>query len=162
MIPWGQPNHDKLFKVRPILEAVVKACREECWPCQNLSVNEAMIAFKGQLSMRQYVPLKPIKRGIKVWECADSSNGYVCNSQVYTGRQDGRITEHGLGYHVVRELSQPLFGKQHHIFCDNFFTSIKLACDLLRDETYMCGTIHSNHRGFPNGLSPQKAEVKAL
>lgn len=47
-------------------------------------------------------------------------------------------------------------------FCDNFFTSIKLACDLLRDETYMCGTIRPNRRGFPNGLSPQKAEVKAL
>ena len=76
-IPQGRPNHDKLFKVRPFLEAVVKACQEEYWPCQNLSVDEAMVAFKGQLSMKQYVPLKPIKRGIKVWECADSSNGYV-------------------------------------------------------------------------------------
>lgn len=52
-IPQGQPNHDKLFKVRPFLEAVVKACREEYWPCQNLSVDEAMVAFKGQLSMKQ-------------------------------------------------------------------------------------------------------------
>ena len=100
-IPQGQPNHDKLFKVRPFLEAVVKACREEYRPRQNLSVDEAMVAFKGQLSMKQYVPLKPIKRGIKVWECTDSSNGYVCNLQVYTGRQDGGVTEHGLEYRVV-------------------------------------------------------------
>lgn len=71
-------------------------------------------------------------------------------------------SQHGLGYRVVRELSQPFVGKHHHIFCNNFFTSIKLACDLLRDETYMCGTIRPNRRGFPNGLSPQKAEVKAL
>ena len=47
-------------------------------------------------------------------------------------------------------------------YCDNFFTSIKLACDLLRDDTYICGTIRSNHRGFPNSLSPQTAEVKGL
>lgn len=33
---------------------------------------------------------------------------------------------------------------------------------MLRDKTYLCGTIRSNRRGFPNGLSPQKAEVKAL
>ena len=144
VIPRGQPNHDKLFKVRPFLEAV------------------AMVAFKGQLSMKQYVPLKPIKRGIKVWECADSSNSYVCIFQVYTGRQDGGVTEHGLGYRLVRELSEPFIGKHHHIFCDNFFTSIKLACDLLRDDTYICGTIRSNRRGFPNSLSPQTAEVKGL
>ena len=140
----------------------MKACQEEYWPCQNLSVDEAMVAFKGQLSMKQYVPLKPIKRGIKVWECADSLNGYVCNLQVYPGRQDGGNAEHGLGYHVVQVLSEPFIGKHHHIFCDNFFTSIKLACDLLRDDTYICGTIRSNRRGFPNSLSPQTAEVKGL
>ena len=144
VIPRGQPNHDKLFKVRPFLEAV------------------AMVAFKEQLSMKQYVPLKPIKRGIKVWECADSSNGYVCILQVYTGRQDGGVTEHGLGYRLVRELSEPFIGKHHHIFCDKFFTSIKLDCDLLRDDMYICGTIRSNRRGFPNSLSPQTAEAKGL
>ena len=114
-IPRGQPNHDKLFKVRPFLEAVVKACQEEYRPRQNLSVDEAMVAFKGQLSMKQYVPLNPIKRGIKVWECADSSNCYVYILQVYTGRQDGSVTEHGLGYRLVRELSEPFIGKHHHI-----------------------------------------------
>lgn len=72
----------------------MQACREEYQPRQNLSVDEAMVAFKGQLSMKQYVPLKPIKRGIKVRECADSLNSYVCNLQVYTGRQDGGVTEH--------------------------------------------------------------------
>lgn len=41
-----------------------------------------------------------------------------------------------------------------------FFTSIKLARDLLREKTYMCGTIRSNRQGFPGGLSLQKAKVK--
>jgi len=69
----GQPYHDKLFKVQLFLKAVVKACREECHPHQNLAVDEAMVAFKGQLSMKQYIPLKAIKRGIKICEYADSS-----------------------------------------------------------------------------------------
>ena len=47
--------------------------------------------------MKQYVPLKPKKRAIKVCECGNSSNSYVCNLQVYTGRQDGGVTEHRLG-----------------------------------------------------------------
>ena len=82
-----------------------------------------MVAFKGQLSMKQYVPLKPIKRGIKVWECADSSNGYVCILQVYTGRQDGGVTEHRLGYCLLRELSEPFIGK-HHTYSVTIFSHL--------------------------------------
>ena len=38
-VPHGQPSHDKLFKVRPFLEAVMKNFREEYRPKQNLSVD---------------------------------------------------------------------------------------------------------------------------
>lgn len=30
---------------------------------------------------------------------------------MYTGKQDGGVTEHGLGYRVVRELTEPFFQK---------------------------------------------------
>ena len=121
-------------KSRQALQSVsfLRCGREEYRPTQNLSVDEAMVGFKGQLSMKQYLPMKPVKRGIKIWECADSSNCYGCNLQVYTGKQDGGMTEHGLGYRVVRELMDPFLHKYHHVFCDYFFTSIPLACDLLR------------------------------
>jgi len=92
-----------------------------------------MVNFKGQLSMKQYMPMTPTKWGIKVWEYADFSKGYGCNLQVYTGKQDGGATEHGLGYCVVRDLTRPFLEKYYHVFCDNFFTSIPLACHLLRD-----------------------------
>ena len=36
-------------------------------PGQNQTIEEAMVAFKGRLSYMQYMPAKPIKRGIKVW-----------------------------------------------------------------------------------------------
>lgn len=62
----------------------------------------------------------------------------------------------------MRDLTRPFIGKFHHVFCDNFFTSIQLECDLLRDDTYLCGTVRSNRRGFPSGLSTQKPKVKAL
>ena len=57
-----------------------------------------MIPFKGRLGMKQYMPQKPTKRGIKVWECADSANGYVVDLSVYTGKERGMNTEQGLGY----------------------------------------------------------------
>ena len=67
VIPPSQPNHDKLFKVQLFLDAVIKAFHKEYCPTQNLSIDEAMVAFKGQLklNMKQYVPLEMIIRCIK-------------------------------------------------------------------------------------------------
>ena len=64
VIPLSQPDHHKLFKIQPFPDAVIKG--EYC-PNQNLTIDEAMVAFKGQLkpNMKQYVPLKMIIRRIK-------------------------------------------------------------------------------------------------
>ena len=63
-----------------------------------------MIPFKGRSCLEQYMPLKPVKCGIKVWARADASNGYVSAFQVYTGKS-GDTTEHGLGARVVKDLT---------------------------------------------------------
>ena len=52
-----------------------------------MSVDEAMIPFKGQSSLKQYMPKKPVRRGIKVWALSNDSNGYIANFQVYTNRE---------------------------------------------------------------------------
>lgn len=31
------------------------------------AVDEAIVPFKGQFSLKQYMPKKPVKRGFKVW-----------------------------------------------------------------------------------------------
>lgn len=80
-------------------------------PTKNAAIDEPMIPCKGRLSMKQYMPLKPVKRGIKVCECADSSNGFVCDINVYTGIQRDGNPEQGLWYRVVHNLTRTLVGK---------------------------------------------------
>ena len=46
---------------------------------QQLSIDEAMISFKGHLSFLQFLPKKPKKWGMKAWALADSKMGYVWN-----------------------------------------------------------------------------------
>ena len=53
------------------------------------------------------MPLKPAKRGIKVWIRADLVSHFVCQFQVCTGRPN-QGQEHGLGERVVKELSRDL------------------------------------------------------
>jgi hypothetical protein len=45
-----------------------------------------MIAFRGRLGFRQYLPTKPTKYGIKVKIRADSENGYYNEFEIYTGK----------------------------------------------------------------------------
>ena len=86
-----------------------------------------MIPFKGRFSIKQYILLKPVKRGITVWECADPSYGFVCDTSVYTGRQRDGNPEQGLRYHVVDNLTRTLLDKNHHVFLNNFFNLVALA-----------------------------------
>ena len=62
-LPHGHTNHDKLFKVRPLLDSVVEAIKSEYRPSKNVSIDEAMIPFKGRLALKQFFPPKTGKEG---------------------------------------------------------------------------------------------------
>ena len=142
-------GYDRLQKIRPLLSICKETFRANFNPARELSIDEGMVKFKGRLGFIQYMPMKPTKRGIKVWMLASPANGYTHEVDVYCGRSDGMTAEHGLGYNVVMKLSTPYHGKGHHIFYDNFFSSVELLRDLLKKSTYACGTMRSNRRGYP-------------
>ena len=143
------PPPDRLYKVRPVITAVLAACRAHYWPNREQAVDEAMVAFKGRSSMKQYLPMKPVKRGFKIWVRADSHNGYICQFECYTGRK-GDTTEVGLGGLVVTRLTRDLVGKNYHIYMDSFFPSVPLYHALLTDTG--TGTVRTIRRSFPPDL----------
>lgn len=54
-------NYDKLYKVRPLFDTF-----HHYNPNKYHSIDETMIRFKGRNSIKQYMTIKPIKRGYKV------------------------------------------------------------------------------------------------
>ena len=137
------PDYDRLCRIRPVIEAVQEACARNFHGHQHQSIDEAMIAFKGRSSMKQYMPKKPTKRGFKVWVRSDSRSGYVCQMEFYTGKK-GSTPEVGLGGSVVTRLTRDLVGQHYSVYMDNFFTSIPLFRNLLADNIYaqeQCGGI---------------------
>ena len=82
MIPCGNPGYDKLYKIRPLLDIVESNSQAAYSPHQQIAIDEAMVLFKGRSSMKQYMPLKPTKRGYKLWCLSDSHNGFVVYSQL--------------------------------------------------------------------------------
>jgi hypothetical protein len=50
----------------------LRKCSYNFIPKTNATFDESMIKFKGRMSFRQYLPAKPTKMGVKLWNMADS------------------------------------------------------------------------------------------
>ena len=143
-------KYDRLGKIRQFLDIIAERFLSVYDPNCQCAIDEAMVPYKGRSSMKQYMPKKPVRRGLKVWMRADSMNGYVSEFQVYVGKE--KSSEKGLGARVVKDLTRKITHRNFHIYCDNFFTSPILFHDLLNDGIYACGTVRSNRAGFPDDL----------
>ena len=145
----GEENFDRLYKCRPALTSLLRNAQPYYSLKKNISTNKGMMAFKGRLSFRQYLPAKPTKYGIKVWMAADASNGYIVNFSVYLESEGQKRRIHGIGYDVVMNKARPLLNRNHHVFFDNFFSSPILLEHLLDQQTYTCSTVWCTRRDLP-------------
>ena len=59
-------NRDRLFKIRPLFEALRQNCLSQ-QPEEYNSINEQIISFKGRSLLRRYMSNKPHKWGFKVF-----------------------------------------------------------------------------------------------
>ena len=157
----GEDGYDKLFKVRPLLDEVLKNSSSLYVPHREVSIDEGMVLFKGRSSYKQYMPQKPVKRGFKVWCLAVSRNGYLQAFEVYTGATEESSFD-GLGATVVKRLTSILKKKGYHLYFDNFFSSVDLAHDLLQDDLYCVATTRTNRKKWPTSMKDTKAQNKAL
>lgn len=163
-LPRDDPLHDRLFKVRPLISKLNETFGEHYSPSRNVSVDESMVRFKGRSTLKQYLPMKPIKRGFKVWCLSCSCCGYLLQFQVYTGKEaDAEQQNIGLAHRVVTDLLCPLYTKCNYVvYMDNFFTSLPLFHELKQNGIFACGTYRTNRTGFPPELSNADGQVKQM
>ena len=147
LAPPGSLEHDKLGKVNPIIEKLSERFRSTYTPQMNVTVDEAIIPFKGRSTLKQYMPLKPVRRGIKVWALADSLNGFISQFEVYTGKKANAV-EKNLGSNVVKTHTAL---REHIQAC--LLRQFLYRCWFVAG-LYGCGTLWSNRKGFPEDLKP--------
>ena len=150
----GEEGFSRLQKVDPIISALKQNFQAAYYLHCQVSIDEAMIPFKGRSFMKQYVPLKPVKLGFKVWAMANALNRYVYDFNVYTGAGESGEREKGLGEEVLT-LAESIKGRHHHLYFDNYFSSITLLSKLLEEGTYAFGTIRTNHKEYPSDETKQ-------
>ena len=84
------PNRDKLFKVRKVIQMIVDRCKSVYIPSEHISIDEELLLWKGRLTFKQYIPNKRARFGIKLFSLCEDS-GYMWNSFVYLGKEAPEI-----------------------------------------------------------------------
>lgn len=160
----NDPNRDRLFKVRPLVEHLVERFKTVYTPDKNIAVDEELLLWKGRLGFKQYIPNKRSRFGIKMFSICEAS-GYLWNSFVYLGKEANlsdvdKQLEKDLGKSgaVVPKLISNLFGLGYHLYVDNWYTSEALFRYLAANGTVACGTARANRISIPKSL---KQEVLA-
>lgn len=113
---------------------------------RNLCVDEQMVPFKDQLSIKQYMKGKPIKWGVKVFLlCGESGTIYnILLFQGYYEYDQELVKTVGSGASVVLYLTQNVKPNRYFLFFDNFFSSFGLFERLQQLQIYGAGTIRTN------------------
>lgn len=75
------------------------------------------------------MPMKPIKRGFKIWALCCSITGYLLKFMVYEGKKESN-EKGSLGEKTVLEMTSSYQEKGYYIFFDRFFSSIDLVSKL--------------------------------
>ncbi|CAF1152749.1 unnamed protein product [Adineta steineri] len=135
----------KLLFTEQLLQLIWK--QTNIYGGEYVSIDESMVKFKGRCSLKQYVPMKPIKRGFKIWVLADSANGYMYDFQIYKGKDTDRTTS--LGEHVVKTMVKEIHFSYRKVFFDNYFTTPDLLRYLYKKGLYAAGTIRGNRKNLP-------------
>ncbi|KAL1267144.1 hypothetical protein QQF64_002819 [Cirrhinus molitorella] len=149
----GTSEHERLFRVRPLMDTIRHACKAIYHPRKNLAVDERMVACKANTGMTQYMKAKPTRWGFKLFVLADSSNGYTVDFAVYTGKNNFP-TGHGLSYDALTSLlDHTVLGSGYHVYMDNFYTSPKLLTDLFALKFGACGTYRDNRKDCPRNAA---------
>lgn len=116
---------DKIGKVRWILQEFRRRCQDVYIPSQNISYDEMMLKTKSQFCpIKQRMPLKPIRDGVKVFAACEAKTGYLINYVVYDGSVYDREQEVGKTGATMLHVFGHLNNLGHTIFMDNYFPTL--------------------------------------
>ncbi|GBO11677.1 hypothetical protein AVEN_228195-1 [Araneus ventricosus] len=122
----------------------------------HLSVDEAMVKYKGRYGIVQFMLNTKVKRGLKVWALCTSFFGYLFNFEPCFGKRDTLARrDNGLGYSVVTFLTKNL-SMVHYTYIDVFYKSFVLMNDLLKSGIYASGTVNTNRKFLPTNVKNVK------
>ena len=106
------------------------------------------------ISSKQAIRNKPIRFGYKVW-CQNNPSGYLVSFDSYQGKTFEANVEEEENFekcsatilHLLRNYSSDKIDLSYVFYCDNLFTTLPLAHELLQRDYNSVGFIRQNRMG---------------
>ncbi|XP_046687886.1 piggyBac transposable element-derived protein 4-like [Homalodisca vitripennis] len=128
------------------------------YPGKELSLDEAMVLWRGRLIFRQYIKGKRHKYGIKLYTLCEPG-GLILRFLVYSGSLSD-LGGKGHATKVVLHLMRGKLNHGHSLYMDNFYNSFPLAYQLLRKKTYCTGTLRADRKYLPDEVKSAKVKKR--
>ncbi|XP_072049940.1 piggyBac transposable element-derived protein 4-like [Amphiura filiformis] len=144
-----QKRNAPFWPIRSLWEEVLRNCQTKYRCVRDLSIDEAMVRYKGFKSTAHkfFMPLKPIGTGFKIYALCEATTGYMTNFKTHiTTYPATKIDD------LTSDLASTVEDRNHHIYTDKFYTSIPLAQRLLNKKIYLTGSIKLGRKGLPKSL----------
>ncbi|XP_046666746.1 piggyBac transposable element-derived protein 4-like [Homalodisca vitripennis] len=149
-------QEDRLSKVRMLVDHFNKKMDDVYYPGKELSLDEAMVLWRGRLIFRQYIKGKRHKYGIKLYTLCEPG-GLILRFLVYSGSLSD-LGGKGHATKVVLHLMRGKLNHGHSLYMDNFYNSFPLAYQLLRKKTYCTGTLRADRKYLPDEVKSAKVK----
>ena len=138
------PNYGRLSKIRRLLTMLNEKCRKMT-QFQHHAVDEQIIPFKGRASLKQYLPKKPKRWGIKVFS-RNADDGFMHDFCIYEGKpvtvEDSCGKQPG---DIVLKLCCDLQDNIGHVvYFDNYFNFFSLQSKLHSRGIFSVGTLRKD------------------
>lgn len=144
---------DKFAPIRQIWSAFISNCRDSYQPRPYVTIDEQLLSFRGKCPFRVYIASKPDKYGLKIVAICDAQTFYMFDAIPYIGKG----TEAKTAADYVKKLVESIKGSGRNVTYDNWFSSVPLADELLKDyQLTSIGTLRKNKREIPPSFLPNK------
>ena len=112
---------------------------------RDLFVDEMVVLFKGRHSDTKQFRHKPIKEGFKVYALCEAETDYSWHLILDSSSTVIEPFRGSKTSGVVLTLLRQLPDQAHHVYMDNFFTSVDLFQGVLQElHQFSCGTTRMN------------------
>lgn len=115
-IPAKPDGASKTYYMTEVINCLKKTFNQFRSEAVYQSIDETMVKCKARTSMKQRMPQKPERDGIKNWTRADALTGYVYDFNVYEGAQKEKV-EGTLGERVCICRKKCYYRQRYKICC---------------------------------------------
>ena len=153
-IPTGH-TPKRLHKVQVLLDALVAISKAICVPHPTCPLTKPWLDSKEDLVRSSTYLTNQIS--IKAFTLADSENGYILDTLLYTGadtldHSDPQYASLPQPARIVLTLGGDYLEKGRTIYTDRYYTSIPLAQMLESNKTAFTGTCMKNRKQIPQAF----------